>query len=116
MLGGLGDIFVMPASQSYITISFQLGGGSTGGDMLGGLGDIFGIPASQSYIIISFQLGGGSTGGDMLGGLGDIFGMPASQSYIPPQEVSLPCFLTRYFYLQTFQSYSVITRVEITFF
>ena len=29
MLGGLGDIFGMPASQSYITISFQLGGGST---------------------------------------------------------------------------------------
>ena len=50
MLGGLGDIFGMPASQSYITISFQLGGGSTGGDMLGGLGDIFGMPASQSYI------------------------------------------------------------------
>ena len=29
---------------------FQLGGGSTGGDMLGGLGDIFGMPSSQSYV------------------------------------------------------------------
>ena len=40
---------------TFDTVSFQLGGGSTGGDMLGGLGDIF-WNACQSilyYYIIS---------------------------------------------------------------